>query len=157
MALTKEQQEDKEEGMALALAAIPEEITDIAVRFFHAYAQCNYRFTSSEVMDAFMLRNATLKPDGKGWRDGWGGITSRALRAGIMEHCGYARTPERHRHEEFGKLYQSKVFTGDRSIYPPTELSVLFDLVNDWRRGRERDPMVLAKKAYELGFYCSTI
>jgi hypothetical protein len=155
--LTPEQQSAKEEGIEKALAAIPEEITDIAVRFFHAYAQVNYRFTSSEVMDAFMLRYDAKKPNAKGQRDGWGTVTSSALRLNIMEHCGYARTPEKHRHEEFGKLYQSKVFTGDKSDYPPTELSLLYDLVNNWRRGRERDPMALAKKAYELGFYCSTI
>lgn len=157
--LNPEQQLAKDNGITNALSVVPESITNQAVRFFHAYAQVHYRFSSSEVMSAFITAFVGINPgNGKGWRDSWGGITKLALKEGIMKHCGFVRTPEKHRHEPFGKLYQSCVYTlGDEVDFPDNELQLLSEVVANWRKGATRDPMDLAKKAYELGFYCSTM
>jgi hypothetical protein len=151
--LTPEQQIAKDKGIENALKAVPAEIEDAALQFYHAYAQVHYRFTSSEVLEGFLKRVGTVPSNGKGWRDSWGSITQLALKEHIMTHCGYGLTPQKHRHEPFGKLFESKVYTGDdKESYNHSDEAMISDAVILWRKGRERDPKKLAMMIYEMTY-----
>ena len=115
--MSPEQKQATSEGIENALISVPPEIVDEALRFWYAYAKLHYRFTSAQVLVAFLARKGTTPGNGKGWRDCWGSICVKAKKQGIMQKVGIMVTTEKHTHMGHGAYWQSKVYEGGDEQY----------------------------------------
>lgn len=148
--LTEEQKTAKDVGIERSLSVISEEDKNSAFLFFVDYATTHYRFTASAVLQAYR-ENKNPDPDiDKGWRDGWGGITTKVIGAGVMHDIGIWHTPEAHRHVPYGKWYQSNVYKGDVSEFPPSPFSKI-ELEVENLKTSDESFLNFAKRIYQLG------
>ena len=131
--MSPEQKVATAEGIENALSSVPQEIVDEALRFWYAYAKLHYRFTSAQVLVAFLARRGTTPDNGKGWRDSWGSISVKARKQGIMKKVGIMVTTEKHTHMGHGAYWQSKVYAGgDEVLYPSPEQDLKHALYLQW-------------------------
>lgn len=105
------------EGIKKAEAAIPEELLEEALQFFHEYAETHLYFNGGDVLAAWRKRVGGRSPN-KNWRNRWGAITMRARSAGVMKKVGRVEPKSKQSHTKSLALWQSLVYTGDDPIQP---------------------------------------
>jgi len=81
----------------------PERAFKILQDFVQA-RQRGYLFTAEEVREYSWLRRLPEPPD----RRAWGGILTRACRAGLIERFGYRQHREKSRHRGVSTLWRRK-------------------------------------------------
>lgn len=122
-----------------------------AVEFVRGYAKDHEFFTSDQACDSYKLSGLPMPESGKGWRDLWGGVMTRCNRAGYITKAGKSAPSSSSTHMASVVLWQSRLFTGERTVIGVGEVQ-LEELRRKWVLREIKDLRVLLWHAYDVGF-----
>lgn len=138
-------------GITKAYEAIPAEIKETALDFVRDYATKHKYFGSEAVCDAY--KGAGLPcPAGKGWRDSWGGIISRAKANGWIVKCGRYIPASGATHMDSTSLWMSRLYDGDEELTTPDANEVLEGMRKEFLLSPNKDLRALLWKMYDYAF-----
>jgi hypothetical protein len=130
----------------------PEPAVLRAVEFIGEYAREHERFGSEEVCNAYKAAGLPEPEGGKGWRDKWGGVMTRAMHRGFIKKGGMFVPTSGATHMTATREWVSNLYKGERTVIE-TGSDELERLYVAWTQrkfnGTLRD---LLLKAYDHGF-----
>jgi hypothetical protein len=127
------------------------EAVDQAHDFVRQYATQHEFFVSDEVCQAYRAAGLPDPPGDKGWRDKWGGVMTRAAKAGYIKKGGKAVPGTGATHMASTALWLSHLYKGERTMVE-TGADRIEELRKLWVTRKATDLRALLWQAYEFGY-----